>query len=555
MTDIFISYSHENEEWKDELKSHLSVLETHGDFSVWEDRQINPGDDWYPAIKQAIQSAKVAILLVSRDFLTSDFVKKEEIPELLQRRETDGLRVIPLIVKPCAWQAVPWLASLQGATKNNEPLAKFKPRSFEAESILSDFVNEVDRQLKETREQERLQRETEKRERLEAERKQHEVEETAKRAQQEIEESERRKAAEKLRQEQLKKEQAVAEEQRKEQQIKNQAEAKRRRQAEIERNKLREQQRQTAELEQQQRATAVKREKAEHREQNKQKLAGFAQNKIFLSILGLGVVASAAVMLNDGTTPQDKTFSFPIPEMVSIKAGTFDMGCVSGKGCEPDEKPVHPVEIAAFEIGKYEVTFEEWDACVADNVCYKPNDKWGRGKQPVIRVSWDDILVYIEWLNKKTGMKYRLPTESEWEYAARAETTTPFFTGDCINTDQANYNGDYSWDAGDCKKTDNYREKTLTVASFDANSFGLYNMHGNVWEWVQDCYHDSYTDAPKIGTAWEENCKKTDDGVSYRVLRGGSWYVKPVRLRSAFRYWSTPTKRFNSVGFRLARTP
>lgn len=166
MTDIFISYSHENEEWKDELKSHLSVLETHGDFSVWEDRQINMGDDWYPAIKQAIQSAKVAILLVSRDFLTSDFVKREEIPELLKRRETDGLRVIPLIVKPCAWQTVPWLAKLQGATKNNEPLARFEPGSFDAELILSNFVNEVDRLLKETREQERLQQEASKRARL-----------------------------------------------------------------------------------------------------------------------------------------------------------------------------------------------------------------------------------------------------------------------------------------------------------------------------------------------------------------------------------------------------
>lgn len=148
MTDIFISYSHKDEEWKDELKSHLSVLENYGGIAIWEDRQINAGDNWYPAIKEAIQNSKIAILLISRDFLASDFVRREEIPELLKRQSSDQIRVIPLIIKPCAWQSVPWLADLQGATKNNEPLAKYKLKSFELDLALSGLVNDIDQLLK-----------------------------------------------------------------------------------------------------------------------------------------------------------------------------------------------------------------------------------------------------------------------------------------------------------------------------------------------------------------------------------------------------------------------
>ena len=117
MTDIFISYSHKDEAWKNELQEHLKVLRHHGNITIWDDRQIVSGDDWYPAIQSAIENARVAILLVSRDFLNSDFVSREEIPPLLERRKAGGLKVMPLIVRPCSWQSVPWLARLQGATK------------------------------------------------------------------------------------------------------------------------------------------------------------------------------------------------------------------------------------------------------------------------------------------------------------------------------------------------------------------------------------------------------------------------------------------------------
>ena len=147
-----------------------------------------------------------------------------------------------------------------------------------------------------------------------------------------------------------------------------------------------------------------------------------------------------------------------------------------------------------------------------------------------------------------------MPTESEWEYAARAETTTPFSTGNCIHTDQANYDGSRNWDAHDCEKTNNYRKKTLTVGQFAPNQFKLYDMNGNVWEWLQDCYHDSYVGAPTTGAAWEKDCKKNNDGATHRLLRGGSWVNSPVGLRSANRIRYEPKLRNFDIGFRLAKT-
>ena len=205
-----------------------------------------------------------------------------------------------------------------------------------------------------------------------------------------------------------------------------------------------------------------------------------------------------------------------------------------------------------FAVGKYEVTFAQWDACVAAGGCsHKPETQWGRGNQPVMNVSYAQITQqYLPWLNNKTKQTYRLLTEAEWEYAARAGTTTAFSTGDTITTAQANFDGNYTYN-GSSKGVG--REKTVEVGSLRApNKFGLHDMHGNVWEWVEDCWHDSYNSAPRDGSrAW-----KGEDGgnCEQRVLRGGSWYNYPRNLRSAIRYGYTTDNRINFVGFRLART-
>jgi formylglycine-generating enzyme required for sulfatase activity len=236
------------------------------------------------------------------------------------------------------------------------------------------------------------------------------------------------------------------------------------------------------------------------------------------------------------------------PEMVVIPAGTFTMGSPPTEAERRDnEGPQHRVTIAKpFAMAKYELTFAEWDACDADGGCkYRPGDNgWGRGRRPVTNVSWNDAKQYIAWLSRKTGKTYRLPGEAEWEYAARAGTTTPFATGATISTEQANYHGNYVYGSG---QKGVHRGQTVPVGAFAANRFGLHDMHGNVDEWVEDCWNSSYNGAPGDGRAW------LSGDCTQRVLRGGSWNANPRHLRSALR-GGLPTTGRKGGGFRLART-
>lgn len=237
------------------------------------------------------------------------------------------------------------------------------------------------------------------------------------------------------------------------------------------------------------------------------------------------------------------------PEMVVVPAGSFMMGAPKGEeGYYEDEGPRHKVTIRQpFAVGKFEVTFAEWDACVDDGGCkHKPATDWGRGDQPVMRVSWEDITnEYLPWLRKKTGKDYRLLSEAEWEYVARAGTETPFWWGRSITTRQANYDGDYTYGGGS-KGED--RKKTVPVKSFQPNPWGLYQVHGNVDEWTEDCRNSNYDNAPTDGSA------RTIGSCSRRVLRGGSWIDVPRYLRSAIRNGLSPDGRNTFVGFRLSRT-
>ena len=229
------------------------------------------------------------------------------------------------------------------------------------------------------------------------------------------------------------------------------------------------------------------------------------------------------------------------PEMVEIPDGSFRMGCVSGRSCSDDEQPVHEVRVESFELGKYEVMFEEYDRFTAATGRARAADKrgWGRGRRPVINVSWEDAVAYTRWLSQQTGERYRLPSEAEWEYAARAGSVTKYSWGNEIGSNRANCRSCGSqWDGG----------QTAPVGSFGPNGWGLHDLHGNVWEWVQDCWNGSYQGAPMNGSAWESrDCPQ-------RVLRGGSWDVNPRNLRSANRLRNTTSVRLNYFGFRVART-
>ena len=238
------------------------------------------------------------------------------------------------------------------------------------------------------------------------------------------------------------------------------------------------------------------------------------------------------------------------PQMVVLPTGSYRMGSPSYEQGHFDwEGPVHEVTIGApFAVGRYEVTFAEWDACARDGGCPRgegiAKDRgWGRGRRPVIYVSWDDAKRYVQWLSRKTGKAYRLPSESEWEYAARAGTQTAYSWGDEIGVNRASCRGCGSqWVGG----------STAPVGSFGANAWDLHDMHGNVWEWVEDCWNDSYAGAPVDGSAWlTGNCDR-------RVLRGGSRYNYPSVLRAAYRLRRVTTDIRNNIygrfGFRVART-
>lgn len=245
------------------------------------------------------------------------------------------------------------------------------------------------------------------------------------------------------------------------------------------------------------------------------------------------------------------------PEMVVAPAGSFTMGSPAGdQARDIDEGPQHSVTIAKpFAVGRFAVTFDEWDACVADGGCngYRPQDLgWGRNRRPVINVSWDDATAYAAWLSRKTGKPYRLLTEAEWEYAARAGSTTAYYWGDAIGKGNANCAPLGKLECGSI--WDN--KQTAPVGSFAANAFGLYDMAGNVWQWVQDCYHDNYNGAPTDGSAWTAgNCYGTlEEQDLQRVIRGGSWISGPLNLRSAGRFRNTFNSAGNLLGFRVGRT-
>ena len=231
------------------------------------------------------------------------------------------------------------------------------------------------------------------------------------------------------------------------------------------------------------------------------------------------------------------------PEMVVVPAGEFMMGSPADeKDHYGNENPLHRVTIARpLAVSKFEVTFEQWDACVAVGTCaHVPDSNMGRGTQPVINVTWDHVQQYVAWFSKMTGRPYRLLSEAEWEYAARAGTTTAYSWGDEIGKNNANCNGCGSeWDS----------RLTAPVGSFAPNQFGLYDMHGNVWEWVEDCLHTNYEGAPEDGSAWiaQGDCNN-------RVIRGGSWIGYAVGLRSALRFWFSADDHGTDLGFRVART-
>jgi formylglycine-generating enzyme required for sulfatase activity len=230
------------------------------------------------------------------------------------------------------------------------------------------------------------------------------------------------------------------------------------------------------------------------------------------------------------------------PVMVALPPGKFMMGSRENRS-DPDTGGHLQREVTItkpFAVSKFEVTFDNWDTCVAATACREVPDSWGRGGMPVINVSWRDAKQYVGWLSRSTGKDYRLLSEAQWEYGARAGSMTRYSWGDDPGKGNANCDGCGSrWDL----------QQTAPVGSFQPNAFGLYDMHGNVWEWVEDVWHSSYEGAPTDGSAWLEG-----GDPSFRVVRGGSWRNETDLISAAVRVERHINVGFDTLGFRVARS-
>jgi formylglycine-generating enzyme required for sulfatase activity len=294
---------------------------------------------------------------------------------------------------------------------------------------------------------------------------------------------------------------------------------------------------------------------AELKSQSPTLLSGLDSTKIFN-------FETANLILNDGswqiqrTKKQAEFFTESlgqneILEMVSIPGGEFLLGSPEDEAQRSEtEGPLLSVQIKSFFMGKFPITQSQWAAVAAlpkvEIDLKREPSHFSGGNRPVEQVSWNEAIEFCTRLSQRTGKKYRLPSEAEWEYACRAGTNTPFYFGETISTDLANYNGKGVYGSG---VPGEYREQTTEVGSFAANAFGLYDMHGNVWEWCQDTWHDNYSSAPTDGRPWVDG--HFDNYYRYRSMRGGSWYLVPVGCRCAARDRRLPGYRHNFLGFRV----
>ncbi len=259
------------------------------------------------------------------------------------------------------------------------------------------------------------------------------------------------------------------------------------------------------------------------------------------ALLTIALWAASGLAAAQSTADRQPNESFKdcpeCPEMVTLPAGAFVMG---GRETKREQPPRLVRILAPIAMGKFEVTFDEWKACFNAGACAEiPGDHgWGRGARPVVNINFHMASGYVRWLSRKTGRRYRLPTEAEWEYAARAGSTTRFWFGDKAGVGRLN--------CRDCG-TKWSKKKTAPVGSFRANPFGLHDMHGNAYEWVEDCWVDNYRGAPKDGSA------RLDGDCSQRVIRGGSWYYFQRQSRSASRAKNPVNVKSYWLSFRVVR--
>ena len=462
---VFISYSHKDKGWLEKLQTHLTPLQRDGTISVWADTAIKPGQIWKEEIEKALARAKVAVLLVSPEFLASKFIYENELPPLLEANATEGLTILWIPVRPSHYTRTV-IADYQAAHDPAKPLSGMSR-------------TKQDGALVET----------------------------------------------------VKKIEVVAP---------------------------------PSSLSSPTPPASLVITPADPVLPVIQNIHGWSAQQVRSLQQQTAQALKMPVEFQDALKDGSQG-----PMMVVIPGGRFLMGSPSDEPERRDDERQHEVQVAVFAIGKYAVTVGQFKRFVEARgyrteaekgggiYCWMggewkqdPDKNWRNpgfpqtDDHPVVGVSWNDAMRYVDWLSEQCGQQYRLPMEAEWEYACRAGTAKPFCFGEAINTDQANYDGNYVYGKG---RKGNYRQQTVEVGQFPANPWGLHDLYGNVWEWTSSEYDEKYGGA-------ELRAVSARDSSSPRVLRGGSWSYGPEWLRSAARRGGDPRGRFNIVGFRLART-
>jgi formylglycine-generating enzyme required for sulfatase activity len=578
---LFFSYSHRDEDLRDQLAEHLSGLKRRKVISEWHDRKIGAGTEWAKEIDINLNAADIILLLVSSAFINSEYCWGVELERAMERHEAGEACVIPVILRPVVWQDAPF-AKLQAFPTNARPVTEWQNPDAAFVNVVEGIREAVDRLM---------QRETSVLVDREAslptptivvdDQETQDVKESG-----QGEEYYREEVLLCLREDggNISQVNRIVLDR-----LREGLELLSERAIEIETEVSRPFQlyRQTLiDLKPQFPFTQAIRSRLK-RLQNTLKLDDEDVRSIEQSVFPQVEPKPAPVI--EPPKPKSLIYTFDIItvdtkgkeinrrkgqsefikeelgngiilEMVSIPGGSFMMGASDGElESSNQEKPQHRVTVEPFFMGKYPVTQEQWAAIATlpkINLDLKADPSRFKGaKRPVESVSWDEAIEFCARLSKKTGKNYRLPSEAQWEYACRAKTTSPFYFGETITTELANYQGTdwkyegttYPGNYGNGPKGI-YREHTTNVGGFPPNAFGLYDMHGNVWEWCADPWHEDYNRAPSDDRVWELD---SDQENIFPLLRGGSWNNGPRNCRSAIRFRYGLDVRINFVGFRV----